>query len=157
MWKTKNIYGAIYHRKYPVPEKYLINVPDWRNFDWFAESWVSRLGWIVVYGLVYWLLDAPLWCYFVLLPLQAVVGPLHGAIINWFAHKLGYINYATKDTSRNIWPIDWLMWGEGLHNNHHTHPGRWNFAIKWFEFDPMWVPIKILSFLGVIRLNPIAA
>lgn len=58
------------------------------------------------------------------------------------AHRkgLGYANFDTGDDSRNFWLISILFGGEGLHNNHHRHPGSWNFAKKWWEIDPTaWV------------------
>jgi stearoyl-CoA desaturase (delta-9 desaturase) len=157
MWKTKIRYSDIFKKKVTVPEKFKINVPEWDGFDNFAVSWPSRLAWTIGYSALYYWLGAAWWMYFTLLPIQIVVGPFHGAIINWFAHKLGYINNKTKDTSTNLWPIDWLMWGEGLHNNHHTFPGRANFAVKWFEFDPLYPFIIIMDRLRIIRLVPSVA
>jgi stearoyl-CoA desaturase (delta-9 desaturase) len=57
-----------------------------------------------------------------------------------------------KDTSRNLMPIDVFMMGEGFHNNHHTYGNRANFAFKWYEIDPTYQVIKLLNFVGVIRL-----
>ena len=62
------------------------------------------------------------------------MGPMHGAVINWFAHVIGYRTYKLKDTSTNMFPCDLLMLGESLHNNHHNNP-KSNFADKWYEFD----------------------
>jgi stearoyl-CoA desaturase (delta-9 desaturase) len=108
--------------------------------------------WVAIYVLIYIALDAPWWL-FPLIVIHAVMGPFHGVIINWFAHSIGYINFKMKDTSRNLFPVDLLMLGEGLHNNHHKHSGRANFGWKKFEFDPVYPVIKFLNWVKIIRLR----
>jgi len=89
-----------------------------------------------------------------LLPLQFLMSPIHGAIINWFAHKYGYRNFEVGDTSRNFLPTDFLMMGESYHNNHHKHGSRANFGgVRWHEIDPTYLVIKVLAALRVIRLT----
>lgn len=85
--------------------------------------------------------------------LHATMGPFHGVIINWFAHTIGYVNFKMKDTSRNLFPVDLLMLGEGLHNNHHKNAGNANFAWKKFEFDPVFLVIRLLSATKVIKIR----
>jgi stearoyl-CoA desaturase (delta-9 desaturase) len=58
-----------------------------------------------------------------------------------------------KDTSRNLMPVDLLMWGEGLHNNHHKFSGRANFGVKKFEFDPLYPIIRFLAWAKVLELR----
>jgi stearoyl-CoA desaturase (delta-9 desaturase) len=80
------------------------------------------------------------------------MGPLHGVIINWYAHKYGDVNFETDNTSKNLFKIDWLMMGEGYHNNHHVHPSRPNFASAKGEIDPTYPVIKLLEKLKVIKV-----
>jgi stearoyl-CoA desaturase (delta-9 desaturase) len=81
------------------------------------------------------------------------MSPIHGAIINWFAHKYGYINFPVKDTSKNFLPVDFLMMGESYHNNHHKYGSRANFGgIRWHEIDPTYLVIKVLDKIGVIEI-----
>src|SRR5262249_60390708 len=94
---------------------------------WWASSWRSRIIWAVVYGIPY-LLFATAWWHYVLLPVQWVMGPLHGAIVNWCGHKYGYRNVRTGDRSRNTLPLDFVTMGELFQNNHHSASGRLNFA-----------------------------
>jgi len=82
------------------------------------------------------------------------MGPVHGAIINWFAHKYGYVNFKVSDTAKNLLPVDFLMMGESYHNNHHKFGGRANFGVRWFEIDPTYPVILLLNLLGIIRLKP---
>ncbi|MBX2840702.1 MAG: acyl-CoA desaturase [Flammeovirgaceae bacterium] len=152
MWDTKNIYSAIKRDQYPVEEQYKKGVPNWKAFDKFASSWFSKLGWGIFYTLFY-IQFADHWWMFLLLPIHYLMGPVHGAVINWFAHKIGYVNFKVSDTSKNILPFDFLMFGEGYHNNHHKYGGRANFGVKWFEIDPGYVMIKIISAFGIIKIK----
>jgi stearoyl-CoA desaturase (delta-9 desaturase) len=152
MWRTRINYNNIFNRKIRIEARFLKDLPDWSAFDRFASNNWIRMIWIVVYVAVYFLLGAPWWL-FPLILLHAVMGPFHGVIINWFAHSIGYINFKMKDTSRNLFPIDLLMLGEGLHNNHHKFSGRANFGFKKFEFDPIYPVIRILHGINVIRLR----
>jgi stearoyl-CoA desaturase (delta-9 desaturase) len=81
------------------------------------------------------------------------MGPVHGAIINWFAHKYGYVNFQTSNTSRNLMPLDVFMLGEGYHNDHHKFPSSINFGVKWYEIDPVYPVIRVLSWVGIVKLR----
>jgi len=152
MWKTKTIYSAITNKKYPVEPRFLEEVPEWPLFDWFARSWVSRLMWGTLYTLVYWNFATELWMW-IFLPLQFALAPIHGAIINWFAHKYGYRNFEVGDTSRNFLPLDFLMLGESYHNNHHKNSSRANFGIRWHELDPTYYAIWLFDKMGILKLK----
>ena len=60
-----------------------------------------------------------------------------------------------KNTSKNLFPFDFLMMGEGYHNNHHKHASSPNFGFKWYEIDITYLIIKILDAAGFIKLKPI--
>ena len=81
------------------------------------------------------------------------MAPIHGVIINWFGHIYGYVNFKMKNTSKNLFPFDFLMMGEGYHNNHHKHANKANFGVKWHEIDMTYVIIKILNLFGIIKLK----
>ncbi|MEM6362488.1 MAG: acyl-CoA desaturase [Bacteroidota bacterium] len=152
MWKTKTIYSAITSKKMTVDARFTQNVPEWTAFDKFARSWVSRMLWGAAYVAVYWFFATEWWLWF-LLPVQFLLSPIHGAIINWFAHKYGYRNFEVKDTSKNFLPFDFLMMGESYHNNHHKYGNRANFGgYRWHEIDPTYLMIRLLNRLGVIQL-----
>lgn len=154
MWKTRNIYQAIFAREYEVEAKYEKGVPRWPMFEKIAHSWLTRGGWMGFYTALY-LIFATEWWMFLFLPIHFTMGPIHGAIINWFAHKYGYRNYDVEDTSTNLWAWDLLMLGEGLHNNHHKHSSSANFGSKWWEFDPVYPVIKVLNAIHIIRLKAV--
>ena len=151
MWRTKNIYSGIMKRKVKVEERFTKNVPDWRWFDVMADNIVTRIIWIGLYVWFY-IAFAPYWWLFLLLPFHIVMGPLHGVIINWFAHKYGEVNFKTDNTSTNLFKVDLLMMGEGYHNNHHKFPSRTNFAAKRGEFDPCYPIIRVLNRLKIITV-----
>ena len=69
-------------------------------------------------------------------------------VINGIAHAIGYRNWVTKDTSRNIVPIGILSSGEELHNNHHRWPRSAKFSMKWYEFDIGWAFIRTCYAFG---------
>ena len=150
MLKTHRVYSDIFTGKTVVEERFTKNVPTWRSFDTFAHSTFSRLVWIAAYLAFFWFFAASWWWY-LLLPIVFSMGVVHGAIINWYAHKFGYINYKVKNTSMNLLKIDILMMGESYHNNHHKFPGSVNFGKRWHEWDPTYPVILFLKWLGIIK------
>jgi stearoyl-CoA desaturase (delta-9 desaturase) len=153
MWATAKRYSA--HLEWrSVPEaRFLTWYPDWPLLDRFASAWGTRIAWGAAYALVYsWLATA--WWQLLLLPVVWVMGPVHGAIVNWCGHRYGYRNFATRDASRNFLPVDFLSLGELYQNNHHHAAGRLNFACRRFEFDPTYAVLRVLAWVRVIRLTP---
>jgi stearoyl-CoA desaturase (Delta-9 desaturase) len=153
MWKTKNYYQTILNRKDSIDQKFKTGVPNWEFMERLGDQWVVRIGWGVLYTLFY-IKFATFWWMYLLLPIHFLMGPVHGVIINWYAHKYGYRNFEVNDTARNLLPFDFLMLGESYHNNHHKFGGRANFGIKWHEFDPTYPLILILNSLKIIKLKP---
>lgn len=152
MWKTKNIYNDILHDRIELDPKYKKNVPYWGFVEKIGDNWMSRVLWGTAYTLFY-IQFATHWWMFLLLPIHFLMGPVHGAIINWFAHKYGYVNFEVNDTAKNFLPFDFLMFGESYHNNHHKLGGRANFGVKWHEFDPAYPIILSFNILGIIKLK----
>lgn len=155
MWDTAKTYNAITYRKIEIDPKFTKGVPDWAAFDQFAGGWFSRLGWSALY-IWFYVAFAQSWWEWALLPISLTMAPVHGAIINWFAHKYGYRNFDVDDTSVNFLPVDFLMMGESYHNNHHCHGTRANFGgFRWHEIDPTYLIIKVLAWTRVIRFRPV--
>ena len=76
-------------------------------------------------------------------------------VINGIGHFWGYRNFECRDASRNIVPWGILIGGEELHNNHHTYPNSAKLSVRRFEFDIGWAWIKLLSALGLARVNKV--
>ncbi len=75
----------------------------------------------------------------------------HGTFtINSLSHVFGRQRYKTTDTSRNNWLLAVLTCGEGWHNNHHYHQNTANQGWFWWEWDPSYYLLKVLSWLGVV-------
>ncbi len=155
MWKTKTIYQEINNDRLDIEEKFKKNVPQWKQFDAFASSRISRLFWVALY-ILFFAVFATAWWQWLLLPIAFAMAPIHGVIINWFGHILGYTNFKTKDTSKNLFRFDFLMMGEAYHNNHHKFATRPNFGgIHWYEIDITYLIMKGLHRTGVIQMKPI--
>jgi stearoyl-CoA desaturase (delta-9 desaturase) len=153
MWKTKTIYSDITNKVMVVEKRFTEGVPQWESFDKFARSMWCRIGFGALYTLFY-IQFAPSAWFYLLLPIHFLMSPIHGAIINWFAHKYGYRNFEVGDTSRNFLPVDFLMMGESYHNNHHKYGSRPNFGgIRWHEIDPTYQVIRLLDWIGVIDVK----
>jgi stearoyl-CoA desaturase (delta-9 desaturase) len=68
-------------------------------------------------------------------------------MINSVAHMIGYRSFKTTDLSTNCWWLALLSWGEGWHNNHHAFPFSARHGLRWFEFDPTWVMVRVLRLM----------
>lgn len=158
MWRTAKLYNGYLNNRIQVSKEvlqgYFPKMAHW--FEDFAESFWSRIGWGVGYTLFY-IFFAESWWWFLLLPAHYLMGPIHGAIVNWFGHKVGYTNFKNGDNSKNTLLIDFLMMGELFQNNHHKFPLKLNFGVKWFEFDPTWQIIRVMNWMGILKLKRVKA
>ncbi len=149
---TRNSYNDIYQGTTVVDNAYHKNLPDWALFDKLAHNWIARVIWGAVYVGIYFLVVTQWWMW-LFLPITFALGAVHGLAINWWAHKFGYTNFESKNTSKNILRLDLLFWGEGYHNNHHQFPGRANYAVKWYEVDFGYRMICLMDKLKIVKLN----
>ena len=155
MLRTRRIYQGIYKGEMKIDVKFTKNLPEWPAFDKWANSTFSRVLWIAAYLVVFLLFATSPWLY-LLLPIIIIMGAFHGAIINWFAHKFGYKNFILKNTSENLFSVDFLMLGESYHNNHHKHPSSINFGVRWHELDPVYPVILLFNWLHIIKVPKLA-
>jgi len=81
----------------------------------------------------------------------------HGTCsINSLAHIFGRKRFPTKDDSRNSFLLSLITLGEGWHNNHHHYMNATRQGFYWWEFDPTYYGLKLLSWLGIIwGLRPV--
>jgi len=156
MWKTKVRYQDFAKDRIQPEPRFRGDTPRWDALDRFADRWSVRVGFGVLYTAFY-VAFAPSWGWYLLLPAHFLMGPIHGAIVNWGGHKYGYRNFETNDDSRNTLPFDFLTLGELFQNNHHKSGTSPDFAVRWFEFDPTWAAIRLFAALGVIELPDRAA
>jgi len=156
MWHTRSIYNGVLHNTLEIEQKFKKNYPVYPIIDKIADSWASRLFFAFVYIAVY-IKFATAWWLFLFLPIHFLMGPIQGAVVNWAGHKYGYRNFNEKDHSKNTLVFDFLMLGELFQNNHHHAVARPNFAAKWWEFDPVYPVMKLMHWVGMIKLIPLAS
>jgi fatty-acid desaturase len=101
---------------------------------WMWGGWVDALA-MVLWGVA----------------LRVTLG-LHATwLVNSATHLWGSRRFETRDDSRNSWWVALLTGGEGWHNNHHAHPVSARHGLKWYEIDPNFYGIWILSKLGLAK------
>jgi len=151
MVATKHRYDAFAYRREEPEPRFDGGVPEWRSLERLGQNWFMRVLWGAAYTSVY-IAFAPSPWWYLLLPAHYIMGPIHGAIVNWCGHRYGYRNYASADVSRNTLPIDFVTLGELFQNNHHEFAMSPKFAARWFEVDPTYYVILLLDAIGVIEL-----
>ncbi len=81
----------------------------------------------------------------------------HGSFtVNSLTHVFGRRRYPTTDTSRNSFLIALITMGEGWHNNHHHYMASARQGFFWWEFDPTYYVLKVLSWCRIVwDLRPV--
>ena len=80
--------------------------------------------------------------------LRTVIGLHTTWLVNSATHMWGSRRFATRDDSRNSFWVAILTFGEGWHNNHHSHPQSPRHGLAWYEIDFNWYGIWLLRLLG---------
>lgn len=115
----------------------------------FFDSFIMRFSFVIFYCFLYLKFTDSYW-YLLLVPIHSLMGPIHGAIVNWFGHKKGYRNFETDDYSKNTFLFDFLMMGELYQNNHHAYPTKSNFSMKKGELDLTYLLIFSLKKIKIL-------
>ena len=152
MLDTKHTYHALVHERTLPEARFRGYVPTWPALDRIANSGISRIGWALGY-IAFYLVFAPHPAFLLLLPVHFLMGPIHGAIVNWAGHKYGYRNFATRDQSRNVLRWDVVTLGELFQNNHHRYGQSPNFAQRPYEWDPSYLFLRTLALFGIADLT----
>jgi stearoyl-CoA desaturase (delta-9 desaturase) len=152
MMATKKRYDDYAHHRVEPEKRFDGGTPNWPLVDKLGQSWALRIMWGTAYTLFYIKFATAPWM-FALLPFHFLMGPVHGAIVNWCGHKYGYRNYESTDVSRNTIPFDFITGGELFQNNHHEFAMSPNFAARWFEVDTTYQVIRVLGALKILDLS----
>ena len=109
----------------------------------FSHNWYWHI--IFSYILILLLIDPilVLSCYLMPVGFTRFSGGIQSMVLHMDIKYINYRNYETKDRSTNSWLFNLLTFGEGYHNNHHRNPNEYNFAHKWYEFDPTGLVIRL--------------
>ena len=150
MWATKKRYDDFAYYRVKPEARFEGDTPEWPWLDKLGQSWAARMAWVAAYTAVY-VAFAPSFWWYALLPAHYIMGPIHGAIVNWGGHKYGYRSYAVPDKSRNTLIFDFLTLGELFQNNHHSFGMSPKFSARWFEGDPTYPIIVVLAKLGILK------
>lgn len=152
MWQTRTLYNDYLKRLREPENEFKGNYPEWPLLDRIGDSWITRLAFGIGYTAFYIVFAHSAWL-FLLLPIHYLMGPFHGALVNWCGHKYGYSNYDNGDHSKNTSPWGFLLMGELFQNNHHKYPNRPKFATRWFEIDPTYYIMRFLDKISIIKLR----
>lgn len=126
------------------------NKEDFPRMVNFFDSIPMRGSFVVLYIFLYLQFTDSVW-YLLLVPVHSLMGPIHGAIVNWCGHKYGYRNHELDDNSKNTLRLDLLMLGELYQNNHHSRPHQPNFSHEKYEVDFTYVALRCLQRLKIVR------
>jgi len=139
------ISGVPLHAETKLLSKY---APDLAHDPFYV--WLSKYHWIplTVLGIVLLAVGGwtmVLWGIF----LRVTLG-LHATwLVNSASHTFGSRRFATRDDSRNNLLVALVTGGEGWHNNHHAHPVSARHGLAWYEVDPNFYTIWLLSKFGL--------
>lgn len=73
------------------------------------------------------------------------------AAVNAIGHHFGRRPY--PNGAGNIQWLAFLTAGEGLHNNHHAAPTSAKLSHRWYEIDPGWYLIRVLTWMRLARVR----
>lgn len=116
-------------------------IPDRKTLSIYLKSNLSK--WFHKNHLIISIFSA------LITPFIIVVGFWMSKIVVILVHikNIGYGINNENDTSRNVWWLKPITWGEELHNNHHRYAARSNHNISssWKEFDLLYYIGKLIS------------
>jgi stearoyl-CoA desaturase (delta-9 desaturase) len=139
--------GWIFARRHAKTD--LVKVDDLARYP--ELMWLHRYELVpaIALGVLCWLIEG--WPGLVVGFFWSTVLLYHATFcINSLAHVHGRKRYVTGDDSRNNWWLAVLTMGEGWHNNHHACQSSVRQGFRWWEFDPTFYILKVLSWLRVI-------
>jgi stearoyl-CoA desaturase (delta-9 desaturase) len=139
--------GWIFDRKHEKTN--LVRISDFAKYP--ELMWLHRFEVVpaVALGALCFAIDG--WTGLVVGFFWSTVLVYHGTFcINSLAHVHGSKRYVTGDDSRNNWLLALMTMGEGWHNNHHAYQSSVRQGFRWWEVDPTFYILKLLSWLGVV-------
>lgn len=149
--------GAELYREEAKNEETLKRFGHGTPDDWMERNVYSRhnlLGILIMLGIdlaLFGLVGLAVWA------VQMAWIPFWAAgVVNGIGHAIGYRNFASPDTSTNVFPWGIIIGGEELHNNHHAYGTSAKFSSKWYEFDLGWCYISVLRFFKLAHVKKVA-
>jgi stearoyl-CoA desaturase (Delta-9 desaturase) len=139
--------GWIFSRKHDVAD--LVKIADFARYP--ELMWLHKYELVpaVALGVLCFLIGG--WSGLVVGFFWSTVLVYHATFcINSLAHVRGRVRYVTGDDSRNNWLLAIFTMGEGWHNNHHAYQSSVRQGFRWWEFDPTFYLLKVLSWIGIV-------
>lgn len=132
------------------------NIQDLEKYP--ELRWLSRYHWVCpltlgLFALLWGSVSGQgAWTSLLWLFIVPTVLLFHGTFtINSLCHLWGSVRFSTGDGSRNNFILAFVTLGEGWHNNHHHFQNGCRQGIRWWEWDPTFYVLKILSWLSIVR------
>ncbi len=124
-----------------------------RDFAKYPElRWLNRNDWVGWVGVAALCLIFGGWAGLVVGFGVSTIFLWHGTfLVNSLAHVMGRRRFVTSDTSRNSVLIALVTNGEGWHNNHHHYQASARQGFRWYEWDPSYYALWLLSKVGIVR------
>ncbi len=139
--------GWILSDKYQRTE--IEKIPDFARYP--ELRWLDRFWWVPPTGLALLLFALGGWTWLLWGFFVSTVLLWHGTfVINSLAHVFGRQRYGTSDDSRNSFLLAVVTCGEGWHNNHHYYQSSTNQGFYWWEWDPTYYLLRVLSWVRLI-------
>jgi stearoyl-CoA desaturase (Delta-9 desaturase) len=139
--------GWIFARRHGKTD--LVKVADFARYP--ELMWLHRLELVPAIGLGVLCFLIGGWSTLVVGFFWSTVVVYHATFcINSLAHVHGRKRYVTGDDSRNNWLLAFFTMGEGWHNNHHAYQSSVRQGFRWWEYDPTFYILKVLSWLRVV-------
>jgi len=146
------VFGDVRHNNTKMLSKYAPDLAKHKFYVWLNDyHWVPL---VVLAAILFAIGGVPLvmWGIF-----ARVVFGLHATwAVNSASHMWGARRFNTRDDSRNNWWVALVTFGEGWHNNHHAHPVSARHGLAWYEIDPNFWGIWLLSKVGLARKIQVA-
>ena len=143
-WKKVQLMNVFLYRKAASDEKtvtsYARDLPR-RTTDRLFYDHALMGGGLLFMGLLLWFGVITAVIAFVF---HAVLYLGLSGSVNSVAHHFGKKTFSTNSGTNVIW-VALLTAGEGFHNHHHAAPTSARFSRRWFQVDPGWWVIKVLS------------
>ncbi|MGH9269867.1 MAG: fatty acid desaturase [Ilumatobacteraceae bacterium] len=150
--KVQMMNVAMYRREARNPEtltKYAKDLPQTWADRWFYDH--ALLGLAVGGGLLVITCGWQIGLVAAFVHVNLYLGG--SAAVNAIAHHFGRKPY--DNTAGNLQWLALLTAGEGLHNNHHALPTSAKLAHRWYEIDPAWYVIKVLTWVRLAKTRAV--
>lgn len=131
--------------RYNIPEEDLND----SMILWLHKTW--HLHYIIFMIIMYYLVGFN--SMLIATCLRTAITLLGHWYIGYASHKYGYSRYTIKNADEsgyNDLLLGLISFGEGFHNNHHSHPTSAKFSMKWYEIDFGWMLVWFFSKLKLV-------